>query len=387
MGGETHADGELDGDWPRHARLLHELLRLLDVVLVRRERPAVPRGEVRDRALHLRPVPVEHVGQDGLDGDSVVHSLPHLHVVEGRLAAVHAEPVAGGVGNLEDLEPRLAFEALHVLGREPRAPHDHVDRLLLEKEHPVDLVGHEFEGDPLEVRLRPPVSLARLQDDLHAGLVLHEAIGTHAGDVALHPLSCPGVVLGGVRLDLVGVHDGVVREGDDIQRHRARRVHLDGEGVVVAHLELIGRAHLDQARDDEAHVAGRLEAPIEAVLGGVGGDGPPARKLCALADLEDERGPVPLRRPGLGDHRLPLGRLGAGESWLVLDRPDLPADERVVAVGDGHVAADGLEVRRVEGVDVGIPRDDEGALVLGLRPARGERGGAERGRSPGDLQE
>ena len=252
--------------------------------------------------------------------------------------------MAGGVGDLEDLEPGLGLQALHVLGREPRAAHDHVDRLLLEEEHPVDLVGHELEGDPLEVRLRPPVSLARLQHDLHAGLVLGEAVGADAGHVALHPLSCPWVVLGGVRLDLLGVHDGVVREGDDVQGHRARRVHLDGEGVVVAHLELVGRAHLDQARDDEAHVAGRLEAPIEAVLGGVGGDGPPAGELRALADLEDEGGPVPLRRPGLGDHRLPLGGLGAEEPRLVLDGPDLPADERVVAVGDGDVAADGLEV-------------------------------------------
>ena len=116
----------------------------------------------------------------------------------------------------------LAFQALDVARRQTRSADDHVDRLALEQQHPVGLVGNELEHDALEERRRAPVSALRLDHDLDARLVLHQLVGTKTGGIALQPGRRPRIVWRGVRLHLVRIEQGVVDQRHGVQRHRTR---------------------------------------------------------------------------------------------------------------------------------------------------------------------
>src|SRR5207248_10797991 len=118
------ADPDRELDWNRRAaqpRLAHQALGLGDIVFVGRERLIIAGSEIGQRALHLRAVAVEYVRDDGLDRDRVIDGLPNLDIIERRLLAVHAEPMAGRVLDAEDLQPGLALQALHALRREAGA--------------------------------------------------------------------------------------------------------------------------------------------------------------------------------------------------------------------------------------------------------------------------
>ena len=67
---------------------------------------------------------------------------------------------------------------------------------------------HHAPDDALDLRQRPalPVVVA-LEDDLGAGLPARHLVGAAAGDVVLGVLEAPGVLLGGVLLDQLGVVD------------------------------------------------------------------------------------------------------------------------------------------------------------------------------------
>ena len=91
--------GEVEGDRRGDARLLHQRLGLLEVVLVGRERAVVAGHQRRQRRGHGRAVAHQHVGHDRRGRDGVVDRLPHLDVVERLLGLVHRHPVAGRVGD------------------------------------------------------------------------------------------------------------------------------------------------------------------------------------------------------------------------------------------------------------------------------------------------
>src|SRR5207248_6488865 len=100
---------------------------------------------------------------------------------------------------------------------------------------------------------------------------------------------------------------------------------------------------LQHARQDEAHVAGRLQGAIERILYDLGRDWPPARKRHAGTDLEDDRGAVAFERPGLRDASLELVGEGARQASRAVDRPHLPGHDRIV-----EIALDGVATHRLE---------------------------------------
>src|SRR5450759_2931804 len=181
---------------------------------------------------------------------------------------------------------------------------DHVDFLVVEREHAGRVVGDYAEDDVLGQGLGAPVRVIADQDDVLTLVPLHELVGTGA-DRGFHD----GVVPGGKGLgadDRSGQAHGQVR-----QERGVLLAHVDRHGVGVDHDDVLNRAEHEAG---VAHVGRdlRRKLAVDVELDGVGVEVGAVVELDALLQLERVAEAVGADLPRLSQARLDLGRAEPG---------------------------------------------------------------------------
>ena len=230
-----------------------------------RQRTVDEPGEIRACRSGLSP---QHLGDDGIDVDRLIHGAPHAQILERvaaldigelqlRAALVEPEVLRADVGHLGDFEALLLFETRDVL--------------VWRVDHEVDL-ARDQRGEPGGIRLNhdvdrlvdvaaaaPPIRV-RDQGRAHIGFVGLELVGAGSVGIAYGVGFLPGVVV--LRFD-----DAVRRaprpahHGDIDQLLRQNRVgrseqEIDGQIVDLARF------------DDATELEGALRVLVQRALDG-----------------------------------------------------------------------------------------------------------------------
>ena len=203
------------------------------------------------------------------------------------------------------------------------------------------------------------------QDDLHAGDPALNIVLATAGIVLGHPLVGPGVIVSGVGLDRLAVHQTAVLVAQEVEE--------DGAGVLQADGDLVGSGDFDLLDSFDADYAeqpggARLDAkgPLELVVEVLGG------QLVAghgeddpLAQVDHHRQAIIGDLPRLGQRGFKLGSRRAGVPLAGV--VGLVVNQRIVEVLQGLVGPGRGAKGRVDGLDVaGDGNDQRMVTVHGL---------------------